>query len=177
MKSFANPDVAAATFAGTYCGIEGDADATEVLTAAFRSIEAEVLSIDPRYKMIYHAGAVIVSNYVVALVETGLRCYERAGIDRVTAMKVIERFLRAAVENITKMGTVSALTGPIARGDDQLVVREMAALSNWDPQIAELYKVTGRIAAELSALQGTASADALRRISAALGTAAREGMV
>jgi predicted short-subunit dehydrogenase-like oxidoreductase (DUF2520 family) len=135
--------------------------ALDVLRQAFEKIGGKTFAIDPRFKTLYHAAAVMVCNYLTALIEIGAQTYLKAGLDRETAMQVMEPIMRGTVENIFASGTVRALTGPIARGDHTTVSGQLAALSDWNPQLGEIYRHLGATALELSRLQGTASSDAL----------------
>jgi predicted short-subunit dehydrogenase-like oxidoreductase (DUF2520 family) len=168
LKSFADPALAARTFRGTYCAAEGDAVALAVLKRAFESAGAKVANIDPAFKIIYHAASVIVCNYLAALMEAGLRSYEKSGLDRDNALRMMEPLVRETVDNVFRLGPASALTGPIARGDHALVERQSAALAAWDGNIADLYRDLGRIAVELAQLQGKADPAALATIMSAL---------
>jgi predicted short-subunit dehydrogenase-like oxidoreductase (DUF2520 family) len=161
LKSFADPAIALQTFAGTGCAAEGDAAALAVLEPAFRSIGATVQKIDPAAKTVYHAASVIVCNYLPALIEAGLRCYERAGYERTAALCMIEPLVRETLDNVFTLGPVLALTGPIARGDHAVVARHLDALRTTGPRIASTYRELGVIALELARMQGGASADAL----------------
>jgi predicted short-subunit dehydrogenase-like oxidoreductase (DUF2520 family) len=167
VKSFADPLVSVASFAGTWCGIEGDAAAVACLSDAFTAIGGKVFPLDARFKTVYHAGSVLVCNYLTALVEAGVRAYQKGGLPRETALKVMEPLVRGAVENIFRAGTAQALTGPIARGDCAVVSGQLAALDQWDSEIALIYRALGRVALELSEQRGVASAGdlaALREI-------------
>jgi predicted short-subunit dehydrogenase-like oxidoreductase (DUF2520 family) len=169
LKSFADPRDAVRTFAGTHCAAEGERAALEVLRPAFERIGARVSEIDPQFKTVYHAASVIVCNYLVALMETGLRCYEKAGIERATAVAMMEPLVRETVENVFRLGTVKALTGPIARGDDAVVAHQLAALGTWDARVGILYRELGAIALELAREQGEADPVALDRLHELLG--------
>ena len=164
LKSFAEPAVAAQTFGGTHCAAEGDATALAVLRPAFERIGGVVSEIDPGFKTIYHAASVIVCNYLTALLETGLRCYEKSGFERETALRMMEPLVRETLDNVFKLGTVEALTGPIARGDHAVVAHQVDALGAWDSRIAAIYRQLGAIAVELAQAQGRADADALAAI-------------
>lgn len=164
LKSFAEPAVAAQTFGGTHCAAEGDATALAVLRPAFEGIGGIVSEIDPGFKTIYHAASVIVCNYLTALLETGLRCYEKSGVERETALRMMEPLVRETLDNVFKLGTVEALTGPIARGDHAVVAHQVDALGAWDSRIAAIYRQLGAIAVELAQAQGKADADALAAI-------------
>lgn len=161
VKSFANPAVSVAPFSGTFCGMEGDDQALEILRPAFEAVGGKTFAINPQFKTIYHAAAVMVCNYLTSLIEIGTQAYLKAGLDRETSMHVMEPIVRGTVENIFNSGTVRALTGPIARGDHSMVSKQLAALSDWNPRFGNLYRDLGVTALELSRLQGTASPDSL----------------
>jgi predicted short-subunit dehydrogenase-like oxidoreductase (DUF2520 family) len=164
VQSFADPEKAAKTFDGTFCAIEGDPGACQVLRDALGRCGAQTFFVDPKSKTIYHAATVLACNYLVALVEVGLRCFEKAGIPRETALELLEPIVRATVDNVFQLGPVHALTGPIARGEVSVVERQCQALGTWDERVRSIYRRLGQIAAELSAAQGKAGADALERI-------------
>ncbi len=161
LKSFADPAEAVQTFAGTWCAAEGDAAALALLRPAFEHIGARVTDIDPQFKTVYHAASVIVCNYLTALMEAGLQCYAKAGLPRATASAMVEPLVRETVDNVFKLGTAKALTGPIARGDAAVVACQLAALGEFDPRIAEIYRALGVMAVELSRAQGGAGEDVL----------------
>ena len=161
LKSFADPHDAVRTFAGTYCTAEGDAAALAVLKPAFENIGARVNEIDPQFKTVYHAASVMVCNYLTVLMEAGLQCYEQAGLPRETASAMMEPLVRETLDNVFRLGTMKALTGPIARGDHAVVARQLNALREFDPRIAEIYRALGVVAVELSRVQGGAGEEVL----------------
>ena len=169
VKSFAEPRVALETFAGTFCALEGDPQACEVLRGALQRCGAVPFSVAPQSKTIYHAATVFLCNYLAALMEVGLRCFERAGVCRETAVKVAEPLVRETVDNLVRLGPIGALTGPIARGEVSVVARQAETLGQWDAHIGGLYKALGQVALELSAAQGNASPESLAAIRALLG--------
>jgi predicted short-subunit dehydrogenase-like oxidoreductase (DUF2520 family) len=132
-----------------------------VLKPAFEQIGARVTEIDAQFKTVYHAASVMVCNYITALMEAGLQCYEQAGLPRDTASAMMEPLVRETVDNVFKLGTVKALTGPIARGDHAVVARQLAALRAFSPQLAEIYRALGVTAVDLARAQGGADDQAL----------------
>jgi predicted short-subunit dehydrogenase-like oxidoreductase (DUF2520 family) len=164
VKSFADPAAALRTFAGTYCALEGDPPACEVLGDLFRRLGAETFPIDPQHKTIYHAATVMVCNYLTALMEVGLRCFEKAGVPRPTAMNVMQPIVTGTVRNVFKLGPAAALTGPIARGETSVVAKQAEALGQWDERVERIYKALGQVAVELSAEQGNAAPEAIREV-------------
>ena len=161
VKSLADPARAVQAFGGTYCGFEGNSRAVEKLKEVFRRIGAIPFDVASEGKMLYHAGAVIACNYLTVLVEVALMCYESAGMERDTALKVLGPLVRNTVENNLALGPVAALTGPVARGDHKLVAAQHQALNDMNPDVGEMYRVLGQFALELAATQGSIAPDAL----------------
>ena len=156
-------------FSGTWCACEGDDAALEVLRPAFEAIGGRTFAVDPGGKLAYHAAGVMVSNYLNALAAAGIDAYGLAGIDRGTASALIAPILRNTVENIVDHGPGAALTGPIARGDWQLVEAELATLRDLDPALAEIYRVMGVRTLELARTRGGLDPDDMARLGAILG--------
>jgi predicted short-subunit dehydrogenase-like oxidoreductase (DUF2520 family) len=157
VKSFVDPADSVADFAGTWCGIEGDALAVALLSDSFAAIGGRIFAVDTRFKSIYHAGSVLACNYLTSLVEVGVRAYQKGGLPRETALQVMEPLMRGTLDNIFSLGTAQALTGPISRGDAAVVAGQLAALDDWDREIALIYRSLGRVALELSRRRGVAS--------------------
>lgn len=145
LRSFANFDGSKADFAGTWCGFEGDAALRQSLGNAFEQIGGRVFDIPAGRKLLYHAASVMVSNYMNALMESGLKLYELAGIDRKTANQLITPIASSTLRNINADGPSQALTGPILRGDWRVIEAELDALDKSSPELANLYRELGRI--------------------------------
>jgi len=145
LRSFSSFDGSKADFAGTWCGFEGDAGLRKSLGRAFEQIGGKVFNIPAGGKLFYHAGSVMVSNYMNALMESGLKLYELAGIDRKTANQLIAPIASSTLRNINADGPTEALTGPILRGDWQVIEAELAALDQNSPELGKIYRELGRI--------------------------------
>lgn len=164
VKSFADPAHATQNFAGTFCGMEGDPAALAILQAAFTGIGARCFVLNAEYKTLYHAASVIACNYLVALQEVSLQTFAEAGVERELAMQILEPIVQGTVSNIFRLGTAAALTGPIARGDHTVVARQVEALGAWRGDYADLYRLLGQVASELSRQQGHAQEADLQTI-------------
>lgn len=155
VRSFADFRQTVESFRGTYCGVEGDANATPILCELFTSLGARTFSIDAAHKEIYHAGAVFACNYLVALIEVSLRAYERAAVPREVALEVLQPLLRGTLDNIFARGLTSALSGPIVRGDAGAISRQVAAVGAWDSRAEMLYRMLGDVILDLIASNGS----------------------
>lgn len=147
IKSFADPQRAADTFPGTWCGIEGDD--IEQLAHIAKALGGVPFVIPQGKKLLYHGAAVFSSNYVVTLLSLGIRCLAEIGIEKEAAQKILLPLLESTYQNLTKAPPEKALTGPIARGDINLVEDQFGDLCNLSPELGELYRVLGRATAEL----------------------------
>jgi predicted short-subunit dehydrogenase-like oxidoreductase (DUF2520 family) len=140
VRSFADPDSVARGFAGTWCGLEGDARALALLEPALAAIGARPVAIDAAAKTVYHAASVFASNYLVTVIDAALRAYQAAGIPEQVARELARPLATETLENVFRLGPRAALSGPIARGDFATVARQQAALDGWDAPAGQLYR-------------------------------------
>lgn len=150
IRSFAAPQKIINDFTGTYCGIEGDELALDVLTPLFTAIGAQLVTIKSEQKILYHAAAVFASNYLVTLLDTAVQTYGKAGISQDVALKMMASLIRETTENVLNIGPEQALTGPIARGDVATVLNQYRAISKWNYRYGELYKQLGKLTSYLA---------------------------
>lgn len=147
--SFANPDVAAAEFAGTFVGLEGDDPACVTAASLMSALGAECFRIGATAKPLYHAAAVIANNFPVVLQALAREAWAEAGVPEEVARHLGPSLLRAASRNLRHLEPAEALTGPAARGDTGVVQVETAALGEWRADAGELYAELSRLAARL----------------------------
>lgn len=140
VRSFADPDAVAAAFAGTWCGVEGDAAALALLEPAMAAIGAQTVRIDPAAKTVYHAAAVFASNYLVTVLDAALRAYVAAGVPEAVARELARPLASETLANVFRIGPEAALSGPVARGDFATVARQQEAVARWDAPTGQLYE-------------------------------------
>lgn len=140
IRSFADVDAVAAGFAGTFCGVEGDQPALDLLLPTLVAIGARAVPIDPAAKTVYHAAAVFASNYLVTVIDAALRAYQAAGIPEDVARELARPLALESMENAFRLGAAPALSGPVARGDMATVQRQQAAVTAWDAATGQLYQ-------------------------------------
>jgi predicted short-subunit dehydrogenase-like oxidoreductase (DUF2520 family) len=169
LRSFADPETAAAGFPGTACAIDGDAAAARMLLRFTRAIGGTPLRVKPGGKALYHAGAVFASNYVVAVMDAALRLFEEAGVARSAAAGPLAALAEGTLANIRAVGIPKALTGPIERGDVATVKRHVSAMLH--ERMAGIYSayislgmVTGRVAKAKGSLKGRRLRDVMNAL-------------
>jgi predicted short-subunit dehydrogenase-like oxidoreductase (DUF2520 family) len=157
LQTVADPAVAPELLRGAYAALEGDdrALAAGERLATMLGMRPERLA--PGGKPAYHAGAVIASNYVVALAAVAERLARRAGISATDACSLYLPLMHGTLANLAR-GPASALTGPIRRGDEATVRSHLAALV---PAERRLYRELGRVTLELAREAGLPESQAV----------------
>jgi predicted short-subunit dehydrogenase-like oxidoreductase (DUF2520 family) len=121
---------------GAGCAVDGSTPralaSAEALAAALGMRATRVADED---RAAYHAAASIASNFLVTLEGAAERLAATAGVDRA----LLAPLVRAAVENWAARGAEGALTGPIARGDEDTVARQRAAVEDRAPDLLPLF--------------------------------------
>lgn len=166
IKSFADPRLAAESFPGTWCGIEGDLRALDWLKPVFESVGAVTIDISTEQKAKYHAAVVMASNFLVGLAELARQTLVTAGVEPDKSMQMLAPLIRGTAENLSKMAPSQALTGPVARGDAATVETHLEALAELT-EVAPLYIRHSQQLLQLSEQQGTPS-DLLADVAAVL---------
>ena len=143
MKSFSDPALSVENYAGTYCAMEGDAEALRILEPIFNSMGSITYQIDKEKKSLYHAAGVFASNYLVTLSQQAVNCLTEAGVEEQMALNVIISLMKGTVSNLEKsMSPREALTGPIKRGDVSTIKKHLSAFS--DSKQRALYSTLGK---------------------------------
>jgi predicted short-subunit dehydrogenase-like oxidoreductase (DUF2520 family) len=87
----------------------------------------------------YHAAASVASNFLVTLQAMAEEVARAAGLEPAQARRLLAPLVRRTVENWVALGPEAALTGPVARGDEQTVVAQRRAISAASPQLLPLF--------------------------------------
>ncbi|NLB17738.1 MAG: DUF2520 domain-containing protein [Syntrophomonadaceae bacterium] len=150
MQSFASEEIAISNLAGSVFSIEGDIESHQVASQLVKDLDGKFFVIDKKVKPLYHAGACVVSNYLVTVIDVGLQLMESIGIPRAQALPAIIPLVNGTVKNIEKIGIPMALTGPIARGDMSTVLKHLDCLDELAPQLILFYSWLGYYTAEVA---------------------------
>jgi predicted short-subunit dehydrogenase-like oxidoreductase (DUF2520 family) len=147
--NFASPDTGVRQFAGTPCGLEGDAPALVWLHTALTAIGGRCFEIASADKPLYHAAAVFSSNFTVVLQGIAQDAWQSAGVPPELMRPLTEALLKSTVDNVLAMGPAQALTGPAARGDTAVVQAQGEVVKRWNAPAGEVYKTLSQLAAQL----------------------------
>lgn len=140
LKAFAERSLENKPYVFKDCDVvyEGDEDAIAFMLPLFEKLGAHFTRVTPELKILYHAGAVMASNYLVTLAAQGIGLMTQAGIDAGIAHKMVARLMQTSLDNVREQPMLEqALTGPLARGDLDVIARHLQAIDN--PVTRQLY--------------------------------------
>lgn len=169
LQSFAVPTLDRNPFAGIIFSVEGDGPALQAAEALAADLNAHPQQILTGAKTLYHAAAVVASNYLVTLLDLAFTLLQGAGVPPGDAHGVLRPLIDGTLANVARIGPPAALTGPVARGDRETVVRHLEAIGTKDPESLALYRALGIATVNVAEKGGhldAARADALRRLMA-----------
>ena len=151
---FANPDRAPELLRRGWIGIDGDDQARATSRRLAGQLGARTLEIPPGMKPIYHAAAVISSNFPVVLESVAAGLLADVGIPERSAQQAVHSLMEAAVSNTADATPETALTGPVVRGDVDTVYRHLQALRH-NADARALYRRLSFAALERARRRGT----------------------
>jgi len=135
--------------AGAACAVSGsDPAATRYATALATELGMRPFPLPERYRAAYHAAASIACNYLVALEESAVELLERTGVE--DARELLAPLVLRTAANWAERGG-EALTGPIARGDEETVSRHLDAIQELAPELRRAYEALAERTREIAA--------------------------
>jgi predicted short-subunit dehydrogenase-like oxidoreductase (DUF2520 family) len=166
LQAFASLQAALEHMPGSTFALEGDPELVRQLDALVEALGGTAIHLTAEEKTLYHAAAVIASNYTVTLAALASDLLVREGIapDRNTALHYILPLLRGTVDNLDALGLPAALTGPLARGDAGTVRRHLEALDKIAPDVASLYRQLARLTLPLAQEKGRLDEGAVKKL-------------
>ena len=130
---------------GVPFALEGDAAALRVVRSIVHRLGGEPFNIHKKDKPAYHAWGAFTSPLLVALLVTAEQVARRAGLTTADARRKMLPIVRQTVENYSRLGPAGAFSGPLVRGDAEIVRKHLQVLKS-TPQAREVYLALARSA-------------------------------
>lgn len=145
MKTLSARPELAGLLDGVPCAIEGNSPALRVARRVVRDLGGHAYSIRKQDKAAYHAWATFASPLFTALLATTEQVATLAGVSRKAARQRMIPILQQTLANYAAFGAAGAFSGPIVRGDEDIVRRHLQVLSGV-PTAREVYLELARAA-------------------------------
>lgn len=130
---------------GVPFAVEGDATAVRVAQRIVADLGGEAFTIRKQHKAAYHAWGAFTSPLLVAMLVTGEQLARTAGLSPAEARKKMLPIVRQTIANYGTLGPAGAFSGPIVRGDAEIVRKHLQVLKKV-PAAREVYQALARAA-------------------------------
>jgi predicted short-subunit dehydrogenase-like oxidoreductase (DUF2520 family) len=151
LQAVAHPVTGAERLVGSWFAISAEPEAAGVARRLVAELDGTPLTIPVTRRPLYHAAAVVASNYLPVLLALAARLLVHAGAREEEAVPALLPLMRGTLDNVAELGIAAALTGPIARGDVETVRLHLRTLPERE---ARLYRELGREAVALAESRG-----------------------
>jgi predicted short-subunit dehydrogenase-like oxidoreductase (DUF2520 family) len=145
LQTVPGPD---ADLAGAPCAVAGsDLEALAYARELAEALGMRPFEVSEEARAGYHAAAAMASNFLITLEESAAEAMEAVGI--ADARELLAPLVLRSAENWAERGR-DALTGPIARGDEETVARHVEALRSAAPELVALYETLAERTREIA---------------------------
>ncbi|MDD2389164.1 MAG: DUF2520 domain-containing protein [Desulfobacterales bacterium] len=164
LQSFASKQITQNPFKDIIISAEGDPEAVSAARIISTDLGAQFMEIKTEAKTLYHASAVVVSNYLVTLLDLAFKLIKDAGVPDKEAFKLFKPLIEGTLSNIENVGIPQALTGPIERGDAETIVTHMDEIQSKKPELLSLYRQLGIHTIDIATAKGSLSHAAVQKL-------------
>ena len=131
---------------GKVFAIEGDPMAVRTARKIARALGAAPSQIEPRNKPLYHAAGALAAGHTLVVVEAAIQLLMSLGMRRAEAMRALLPMTKQVLQNYERLGPRAAWTGPLARGDYEVVAKHLKVLQQYSPEYRDAYDALNRLA-------------------------------
>ncbi len=147
LQSLASVEVALEMIPKSLFTVEGDEKGLDVLERILKMAGLRYVGIEPEAKPLYHAAAVVASNYLVTLMYKAVEIMKLSGFPEKEGTEGLVALAEGTLRNISEKGVPDALTGPIAREDVDTVKLHLSELKRHN--LDEFYRYMANLTAEM----------------------------
>jgi len=149
-------------FAKAFFTLEGNSHACGEIKKMLESIGNKVKIIDSEKKILYHISCVFQSNFINALIYSGMDFLKKCGFDEDEICFAVKPLIMENIRNVFEKGVLKAMTGPVERNDIKTVVKHMGVLKDLELNI---YKILSNKLSDIAALKNhDVSYDELKKV-------------
>lgn len=169
LQTFSDPVRGSRRFAGAAVAVTPSAvvDESRCLDEGFALAEglgARPFHLPDDKKTLYHAAATMASNYLVTLEHCAQTLFVKSGMLQQEAPSLSFPLVQTALDNVRSQGPVTALTGPLSRGDESTISSHLQALAADAPDLLPLYRLMGSHTLDLVRARGEVDPQLIARM-------------
>lgn len=171
LQTFAGKEQARHSLAGITFSLEAEEPLLTQLKQMAEALGGRWIILKPKDKVLYHASAVMVSNYLVTLVKLAADLWTDFGLTREEATRALLPLIKGTVNNIEAVGLPGCLTGPISRGDTGTINKHLSDLEKNPSDAMGVYRELGLKTVPIAIEKGGINSRKAKEIKTILATA------
>lgn len=144
LQIFSDPQSALANLAGSSVAIEASAVLSPTLNAMAEVLGMHPFSLPPGSRAVYHASAGYAASFLLPLLHEAVQLWRTFGVDEKQALQALLPLARGTLKSAEERGLAGALSGPLSRGDVNVVKRHLSALNALGEDHTALYQLLTR---------------------------------
>ena len=168
VQSFSQKKPDPKAFEGIFFGLEGKKEALDLAIGITRQLGGKFFILEAQNKPLYHLACSMASNFLATLLDTATGLLSRAGLDDSMASQILMPLVQGTLQNVNKFDAGSALTGPVARGDEKSLKKHLEALHEF-PELRDLYATMAYRSLQIAKRKNCLSGDKIKALEALLG--------
>lgn len=166
LQTFSGVDVP--PLEGKLFAIEGDIMAVRTARKIARALGAAPVPVDAGKKPLYHAAGALAAGHALVVVESAVQILMSLGIKRTEAIRALLPMTKQVLQNYERLGPRAAWTGPLARGDYEVVAKHLNVLQEYSSEYKEAYEALNHLAERVLARDaGFVATNRVRKITKA----------
>lgn len=123
---------------GVSFAAEGDAAAVQAAKQVVRRLGGKTSTLHPKKKTAYHAWGAFTSPLLLVTLLASEQVARVAGLSSTEARRRMMPIVRQTLANYSALGPARSLSGPLVRGDAEVIARHLKELKKL-PEIRALY--------------------------------------
>ncbi len=168
MRAFADRQQPPSSLQGVFFGIEGMSAAAQRASELVQALQGVALPVTTATKPLYHAAASAASNGLVAVYDLAETLERAAGASPELAREALLTLMAGTLENLRAHGSPRALTGPIERGEVEVIEGHRQAMLEQAPASWPLYSALAVSLVDVACRKGSLDQEAARQLLASL---------
>jgi len=140
MQTFSSRFTPPTIFHGVFLACEGSPAAMNYCKKIAKKLKADFFPITSTSKVPYHLAGTVAANLFLALINISDKLFEESGIIKNKRHKIIAALVQKVINNFRQKGTMSALTGPLGRGDMRTIQQHIKYIDQYHPEIRDIYQ-------------------------------------
>jgi predicted short-subunit dehydrogenase-like oxidoreductase (DUF2520 family) len=148
---------------GKVFAIEGDPVAVRMAKKIARALGGAPTLIVPGNKPLYHAAGALAAGHTLVVLEAAVQLLMSQGTKRSEAIRALLPMTRQVLQNYERLGSRAAWTGPLARGDYEVVARHLNVLQEYSLEYGNAYEALNRLGERVLAPDAVEGSPSSRR--------------